>query len=59
MKMPKFTVRATYLSEVEVEVEAKDKDDAYEKADALDLDKWKIVGWDNFYIDEILENENA
>ena len=57
--MPKFTVRATYLAEVEVEVDAKNKDDAYEKADVLDLDKWKIVGWDNFYIDEILENENA
>ena len=57
--MPKFTVRATYLAEVEVEVEAKDKDDAYEKVDALDLDKWEIVGWDNFYIDEILEIENA
>jgi hypothetical protein len=57
--MPKFTVRATYLAEVEVEVEAEDKDDAYEKVDALDLDQWEIVGWDNFYIDEIEEIENA
>ena len=57
--MPKFTVRATYLAEVEVVVEAKDKDDAYEVVDALDLDQWELTGWDNFLIDEIVEGENA
>ena len=57
--MPKFTVRATYLAEVEVVVEAKDKDDAYEVVDALDLDQWELTGWDNFLIDEIVEGEDA
>lgn len=54
--MPKFIVRATYVAEVEVEVEANDKDDAYEVADALDLDQWELTGWDNFLVEEI---ENA
>jgi nicotinate-nucleotide pyrophosphorylase len=53
--MPKFTVRATYVAEVEVEVEAKNKEDAYEKVDALNLDQWEMIGWDNFMIEEIEE----
>ena len=53
--MPKFTVRATYVAEVEIEVEAKNKEEVYEKVDALNLDQWEIIGWDNFMIEEIEE----